>query len=52
MSSGIANSNGKGFAILEFNTTIADPTLRIRLLSNDAAARWDHTIRLSELKVK
>jgi alkaline phosphatase D len=51
ISSGIANSRTDGFATLEFDTTLADPTVRIRIIHGDATARADRTLKLSELEV-
>ncbi len=51
ISSGIANSQTKGFAVLEFDTTLPDPTARLRIIHGDATVRYDRTVRLSELKI-
>jgi alkaline phosphatase D len=51
-SSGIANSRTQGFATLEFDTTDADPSLRIKIIHGDATTRLDRTLRLSELKAR
>lgn len=52
ISSGIANSKTQGFATLEFDTTVADPTVRIQIIHGDATTRLDRTLTLSELQVK
>jgi alkaline phosphatase D len=52
ISSGIANSKTQGFATLEFDTTVADPTVRIQIIHGDATTRLDRTLRLSEMQVK
>jgi alkaline phosphatase D len=49
-SSGVANSKTEGFAILEFDTTVADPTIRIKIIHGDATTRQDRTLKLSELQ--
>ncbi len=52
ISSGIANSKTQAFATLEFDTTQADPSLRIKIIHGDATTRLDRTVRLSELQVR
>ncbi len=52
ISSGIANSETQGFATLEFDTTVSDPSLRIRIIHGDATTPLDKIIRLSELQVR
>jgi alkaline phosphatase D len=49
-SSGVANSKTEGFAMLEFDTTVADPTIRIKIIHGDATTRQDRTLKLSELQ--
>ncbi len=51
-SSGIANSKTEGFAILEFDTTASDPTVRVRIIHGDATTRLDRTLKLSQLQVR
>ena len=41
----------RGFATLHFDTTIADPTIRVEIIHGDATVRLEHTIRHSELQV-
>jgi len=42
----------RGFATLQFDTTLADPTIRVEIIHGDATVRLEHTIRHSELQVK
>lgn len=51
ISSGIANSTTRGFAMLDFDTTLLDPIVRLRIIHGDATTRLDRTVRLSELRV-
>lgn len=52
ISSGIANSDTQGFATLEFDTTLSDPTITIKIIHGDATTRLLHTVKLSEMRVK
>ncbi len=49
ISSGIGNGFSRGFAMLTFDTTAADPSLRVRIINEDGKMPTDRTIRLSEL---
>ena len=51
ISSGVANSRTDGFVTLEFDTTSADPTVRIRIIHGDATTHLDRTLKLSDLQV-
>lgn len=50
ISSGIANSSERGFATIDFDTTLPDPTARVRILHGDGTVREERTIRRSELR--
>ena len=49
ISSGIANSELLSFASIDFDTTIADPSLRVRILHGDGTTRDERTWTLSQL---
>ena len=49
VSSGIANSSTLSFATIDFDTTLADPTMRVRIIHGDGTVRDDRTWRLSSL---
>lgn len=49
ISSGIANSAILSFATIDFDTTIADPSLRVRIIHGDGTTRDDRTWKLSQL---
>ncbi len=49
ISSGVANSKTLSFATIDFDTTLADPTLRVRIVHGDGTVRDDRTWKLSAL---
>lgn len=49
ISSGIANSGDLSFATIDFDTTLSDPTVRVRIVHGDGTVRDDRTWRHSEL---
>jgi alkaline phosphatase D len=49
ISSGIANSELLSFASIDFDTTMADPSLRVRIHHGDGTTRDDRTWTLSQL---
>ncbi|MCH7225174.1 alkaline phosphatase D family protein [Haloferula sp. A504] len=49
ISSGIANSGSLSFATIDFDTTVADATARVRIVYGDGTVREDRTWKLSEL---
>jgi alkaline phosphatase D len=49
ISSGIANSGTLGFATIDFDTTLKDPALRVRIIHGDGTIRDDRTWKLSQL---
>jgi alkaline phosphatase D len=49
ISSGVANSENLSFATIDFDTTIADPSLRVRIVYGDGTTRDDRTWKLSQL---
>ncbi|MHC5024087.1 MAG: alkaline phosphatase D family protein [Planctomycetota bacterium] len=51
ISSGITRGNDRSFATLTFDTTLRDPTVRVRIIHGDDTVRTDRTIRASELQV-
>lgn len=51
ISSGIAASPTRGFAVLEFDTARPDPAVRIRIIHGDATTQFDRTLKLSQLQV-
>lgn len=50
ISSGIANSARMSFATLEFDTTLPDPTVRIRIIDGNRSVPVDRVLRRSELR--
>ncbi len=50
ISSGIANSEARGFVTLDFDTRKEDPTVEVRIINGNATASTSRTIRLSELR--
>lgn len=52
LSSGVANSKTLSFATVDFDTTLKDPEMRVRIVYGDGTVRDDRTWRLSELQVK
>lgn len=53
ISSGIANSDAQGFVSLEFDTTVPDPTITIRVHNLDGKPTiFDGKLKLSDLQVK
>ncbi|MEO2005164.1 MAG: alkaline phosphatase D family protein, partial [Candidatus Poribacteria bacterium] len=51
ISSGIANSGWKSFATLAFDTTIDDPSVRVRIINGDGSVPVDKTFALSAMTV-
>ena len=51
ISSGITSSKERSFATLEFDTTPADPAVRVRIHLGDGTVRDERTIQLSQLQV-
>ncbi len=49
ISSGVANSKTLSFATIDFDTTLADPSVRVRIVHGDGTVRDDRTWRLSRL---
>lgn len=49
ISSGIANSETLSFATIDFDTTLVDPTARVRIVYGDGTVRDDRTWKLSQL---
>ena len=52
ISSGVANSKTLSFATIDFDTTTADPTARVRIVHGDGTVQKDRTWKLSELSAK
>jgi len=50
VSSGIANSKTLSFATIDFDTTLADPTMRVRIVQGNGAVSQDKTWKLSQLQ--
>ena len=50
ISSGIANSPTLGFALLDIDTTLPDPTLRVRIVLGDGSVPTDRTFASSTLQ--
>jgi alkaline phosphatase D len=51
VSSGITNGPARSFAALTFDTTLADPTLRVRIVRGDGTLKLDRTFHLSDLRL-
>ena len=49
MSSGITNGRDLSFAIVDFDTTLEDPTARVRIIYGDGKVHTDKTWKLSQL---
>lgn len=49
ISSGIANSGALSFATIDFDTTVPDPAVRVRVVYGDGTVREDRSWKLSEL---
>ncbi len=49
ISSGVANSQTLSFATIDFDTTIPDPSLRVRIVYGDGTTRDDRIWKLSQL---
>jgi alkaline phosphatase D len=49
ISSGVANSQTLGFATVDFDTTVGDPSMRVRIVHGDGTIRDDRTWTLSQL---
>jgi alkaline phosphatase D len=52
VSSGVANSKTLSYATVDFDTTAADPTVRVRIVHGDGETHDDQTWKLSELTAK
>ena len=52
ISSGIAKSNPLSFATVDFDTTVADPTMRVRIIHGDGKVYDDKTWKLSQLEAR
>ena len=52
ISSGVANSRTLSFATVDFDTTLQDPTARVRIVYGDGTIRADKTWKLSQLSPK
>ena len=52
ISSGIANSKTLSFATVDFDTTAADPTMRVRIILGNGEVRDEKTWKLSQLEVR
>jgi hypothetical protein len=51
ISSGITQGETRSFATVDFDTTVADPTMRVRILYGDGEIYVDQIWRLSQLEV-
>jgi alkaline phosphatase D len=51
ISSGIANSSERSFATLTIDTTVPDPTIRMRIHLPDGSLKDDRSVSLSELRM-
>lgn len=51
ISSGITSSETRSFATLSFDTTVDDPTVRIRIIHGDGTVRDEHIVKVSQLQV-
>ena len=49
ISSGVANSKNLSFATLDFDTTLADPTMKVRLVQKDGTVSEEKEWSLSQL---
>jgi alkaline phosphatase D len=52
ISSGVANSKTLSFATVDFDTTVEDPTMRVRVIMGDKKVETDRTWKLSQLSPK
>ena len=52
VSSGITSSVDRSFATLEFDTTVPDPQVRIRIHMGDGTIAADETVRRSQLSLE
>ena len=52
ISSGVANSATLSFATVDFDTTVEDPSMRVRIVHGDGTVRDDKIWKLSQLQVK
>ena len=52
ISSGIAYRNIRSFATLEFDTTLDDPSVRIRIINGDDTVADQRTLKLSQLQIE
>jgi alkaline phosphatase D len=52
VSSGVANSKSLSFATVDFDTTLEDPILRVRIVHGDGTVKNEKSWKLSELQVK
>ncbi|MEJ6523869.1 MAG: alkaline phosphatase D family protein, partial [Opitutales bacterium] len=52
VSSGITNGRDLSFATVDFDTTLEDPTVRVRIIYGDGKVHTDKTWKLSQLGSK
>ncbi len=52
ISSGVANSESLSFATIDFDTTLKDPTMQVRIIQGDRKVREQKTWKLSQLSHK
>ena len=52
ISSGIANSKTLSYATIDFDTTVDDPTMHVRVIHGDGTTKANKVWKLSELQVK
>lgn len=52
ISSGVANSKTLSFATVDFDTTLKDPSVRVRIIHGNGKTQDEKTWKLSELQVK
>ena len=51
ISSGIANSKTLSYATIDFDTTLDDPTMQVRIVLGDGSVSDDRTWKLSQLSL-
>ena len=51
ISSGIANSKTLSYATVDFDTTVDDPTMHVRIVLGDGTISQERTWKLSQLQV-
>jgi hypothetical protein len=49
ISSGVANSENLSFATIDFDTSLEDPTVQVRIVHGDGTVKDDHTWKYSQL---